>query len=159
MARTSDRVQLHPRIPQKQCQRERQFYLSLSLPTTELDHGGPRSLTPSDEERVFLIRSHGLRLGGPCAVRVGLGGITLSSRFSRFSPTWGLTSFIGRFRCSCSPSRRFARSQLGVTCKRMGQRFPRRFRVYSPCYTFANFSRWFGPRHTRRSFRVSAFTL
>ena len=27
----------------------------------------------------------------------------------------------------------------------MGQRFPRRFRVYSPCCTSANFSRWLGP--------------
>ena len=48
------------------------------LPAAELDRSGPNSLTPSDEERVFLIRSHSLLLGGPSAVRVGLGGLTPS---------------------------------------------------------------------------------
>ena len=35
----------------------------LPLPATELDRSGPNSLTPSDEERIFLICSHGLLLG------------------------------------------------------------------------------------------------
>ena len=47
------------------------------LPATELDRSGSSSLTPSDEERVFLIRPHGLLLGEPSAVRVGLGRMTV----------------------------------------------------------------------------------
>ena len=39
---------------------------------------GPAVLTLSDEIRVFLIRSHDLLLGGPTAVRVGLGGLAPS---------------------------------------------------------------------------------
>ena len=54
------------------------FLSRLPLPATELDRGGPGSLTPSDEEHVFLIRSHGLLLGGPSAVRVGLDGLAPS---------------------------------------------------------------------------------
>ena len=54
------------------------FLSRLPLPATELDHRGPSTLTPSDEERVFFIRSHGLLLGGPSAVRVGLGGLAPS---------------------------------------------------------------------------------
>ena len=54
------------------------FLSHLPLPATELDHRGPSALTPSDEERVFFIRSHGLLLGGPSAVRVGLGGLAPS---------------------------------------------------------------------------------
>ena len=38
--------------------------------------------TPSDEERGFLIHSHGLLLGGSSAVRVGLGGLAPSNTSS-----------------------------------------------------------------------------
>ena len=55
-----------------------EFLSRLPLPATELDRRGPCSLTPSEEERVFFIRSHGLLLGGPSAVRVGLGGLAPS---------------------------------------------------------------------------------
>ena len=54
------------------------FLTRLPLPATELDRSGPSSLTPSDEESLFLIRSHDVFLGGPSAVRVGLGGLAPS---------------------------------------------------------------------------------
>ena len=60
------------------------FLSRLPLPATELDRSGPSSLTPSDEEHAFLIRSHGLLLSGASAVRVGLGGLAPSD------PTSGL---------------------------------------------------------------------
>ena len=50
------------------------FLTRLPLPATELDRSGPSSLTPSDEERVFRNRAHGLLLRGPPTVRVGFGG-------------------------------------------------------------------------------------
>jgi len=50
----------------------------LPLPATENDRSGPCSLTPPDDERVFLIRSYGLLTGGPHAMRVGLGGLAPS---------------------------------------------------------------------------------
>ena len=34
------------------------FVARLPLPATELDRSGSSSLTPSDEEHAFLIRSH-----------------------------------------------------------------------------------------------------
>ena len=55
------------------------FLSHLPLPAMELERSGPSSRTPSDEERVFLIRSHGLLLGGPSAVRVGLSGLAPSN--------------------------------------------------------------------------------
>ena len=64
------------------------FLSRLPLPATELDRGGPSGLTPSDEERVFFIRSHGLLLGGPSAVRSSLGGLSPSDPNSGWS---GLT--------------------------------------------------------------------
>ena len=73
MARIPDLVQLHPGTPQRQCQWESVFLSRLPLPATELDRSGPSRLTPSDEERVFLVHAHGLLIGGPFAMRVGLG--------------------------------------------------------------------------------------
>ena len=78
VARVSYRVQLHPAIPQRQCQRGTSFLSRPPLPATELDLSGPSSLNPSDEERVFLIRSHGLLLGAPCAMCVALGWLAPS---------------------------------------------------------------------------------
>ena len=54
------------------------FHSRLPSPATEVDRSGRSSLTPSDEEHVFLIRSHGRPLGRPSAVRVGLGGLAPS---------------------------------------------------------------------------------
>ena len=50
------------------------FLSRLPLPATELDRSGPRCLTPSNEERVFLIRSNDLLLGGTSAYRLGWAG-------------------------------------------------------------------------------------
>ena len=54
------------------------FLSRLPLPAMELDRSGPSRFTPSDEVRVFLIRSHGVLLGGPSAVHGGLGGLAPS---------------------------------------------------------------------------------
>ena len=70
------------------------FLSRLPLPATELDRSDSSSLTPSDEERVFLIRSHGILLGGPSAVRVGLGGLASSDPTSSLG---GLTLSPGDF--------------------------------------------------------------
>ena len=58
------------------------------MSATGLDGSGPSSLALSDEERVFLVRSHDLLRGGPAAVRVGLGGLAPSGPRSCLS---GLT--------------------------------------------------------------------
>lgn len=54
------------------------FLSRLPLPATERDRTGRSRLTPSDEQRVFLIRSHDLLLGGPFAMNVGLGWLAPS---------------------------------------------------------------------------------
>ena len=75
MAIIPDRVQKCTLEYRKGSANENADFLSrLPLPTTELHRSGPSSFNPSDEERVFLIRLHGLLLGGPSAVLVGLVG-------------------------------------------------------------------------------------
>ena len=54
------------------------FPSRLPLPATGCDRSGPNSLTPFDEELVFLICSHGLRLGGLSAMRACLGALAPS---------------------------------------------------------------------------------
>ena len=56
------------------------FFLSrLPLTASEDDHSGRSRLAPSDEERIYLIRSGGLALDGPPTLSPGLGGLAPSS--------------------------------------------------------------------------------
>ena len=71
MARFPHHVQLNSGISQGNANGNADFLSPLPLPATERNHSGPSSPTPSNEERFFLIRSHGLLLGRPSAVRVG----------------------------------------------------------------------------------------
>lgn len=54
------------------------FRSRLPWPPTERDRSGSSRLTQSDDKRVSLLRSRGLLLSGPSAMRVGLGGLTAS---------------------------------------------------------------------------------
>ena len=174
VARKSDRVQLHPGIQQRQCQREWRFSLP---PAFVSDRTRPQwSQKPYSVRRRTplphpLARPNSWRtLRRAC--RLGWAGVlrpelwlgwahALPSRFSRFSQTRAPNDggrprcSIWRIRCPCSFSRRIARYPLGISCKRMYQRFRRRFRVYSPYGASAYFRRWHGPRPTRRLLRAS----
>ena len=85
VARVFERVQLHLEYRKGSVNENADCFSRLHLLVTELDRNGLSSLTPSDEKRVFLIRSHGLLLGGPSAVRVGLDGL------APFDPSSGLS--------------------------------------------------------------------
>ena len=51
------------------------FLSRLPLPVSEDDRSGHSRLTPSYEERIYLIRAGGLFLDGPPALSLGLGGL------------------------------------------------------------------------------------
>ena len=53
------------------------FCLAYHCPEGDLN--GPSRLTPSDEERIFLVHSRGLYLCGPLTMRGGLGGLEPSN--------------------------------------------------------------------------------
>ena len=55
------------------------FLSRLPLPASENDRSGRSRLTPSDEERIYLIRFRGLALDGPPTLSLGLGGLAPSS--------------------------------------------------------------------------------
>ena len=55
------------------------FLSRLPLPASENDRSGRSRLTPSEEERIYLIRSGGLLLDGPPTLSLGLGGLAPSS--------------------------------------------------------------------------------
>ena len=78
-------VQLHSGISQKQCQRARRLPVP---PALACDGALPRRPQQSHSRRRRtrrVIRSHGLLLGGPSAVRVGLGGLAASNPSSGLS--------------------------------------------------------------------------
>ena len=152
------------------------FLSRLPLPATERDRDGPSNLTPSDEERFFLMRSHGLPLGRPSAVRVGLaelapsdpssglGGLPLSRHdfrvFRQHEPRMRVDDpddACGEFVARAPPLRHFAKSQLGPSCQHICPRFFRRFCVRSPCCASASFNRRHGPRPTRHF--LQAFSI
>ena len=56
------------------------FLSRLPLPASENDRSGRSRLTPSDEERIYLIRFRGLALDGPPTLSLGLGGLAPSSQ-------------------------------------------------------------------------------
>ena len=50
------------------------------LPETECDRFDRGWLTPSDEDRVFFTRPHGLLVGGPSVMHVRFGGLAPPTR-------------------------------------------------------------------------------
>ena len=87
MARIPHLVQLHLEYRKGSVNGNADFFSRPPLPATELDRSDLSSLTPSDQGHIFLIRSYGLILGGPSAVRVGLG------RLAPSDPRSGLGGF------------------------------------------------------------------
>ena len=93
------RVQKHAGISQRQCQISANFLFCLPLPATASNYTGHSGLIPSDEERIFLVRTRNLFPGGSSSMRVflgelapphpsyGLSGLALPARFFKPSQT------------------------------------------------------------------------
>ena len=111
MARIPDHVQLTLEYRKGSANGNADFFSHLPLPATERDRSGPSSLTPSDEERVFLIRAPGLLLGGPSAMRVGLGRLAPSDPISGLG---GLTRSPDDFRAFHQHGPRMRVDDLGA---------------------------------------------
>ena len=143
------------------------FLSRLPLPTTDLDRSGPCSLTPSDEDLVFFIRSYGLLFGGPSAVRVSLGGLVPSDPSSGLGGLTLSPHDLQDFRIHGprmrvddldSPSGQFvARAPFHVPSRGIHWVFP-----VNACASdliaasaSAYFHRWHGPRPIRRVLRAS----